>query len=376
MRTLTTRQQRELVDAATRCEQGAARYGGDTPGPRRAREILTSTAGYCRAAADQLTADPTLAGEPPGSDRLRAPDLLCELARMTLGWVDSAVRDPRPPRQGWADVEDLHERLVRCAAQVPRSIRDDHATVTGSRDISLARLVAGQQRLRHAAEAVRDAIAGALLLSHPHPVARELVELADRIQDKADGLTKTASVGAEAARDAAAVDRDPPATVETAAAVNAPRTGQAPGSRGLVVWRGLPGSGKTTAAQARLGRSRAAGVPTARLGRDSVRAVLGLVPGATTRDEEDQVTAAQHAMIRALWAAGVRVVLVDDTNLTDEPLAALADLARDHGAALEVADLRHVPLAGCVARDATRTGVPHVGAERITAMHETMTIPG
>jgi predicted kinase len=136
----------------------------------------------------------------------------------------------------------------------------------------------------------------------------------------------------------------------------------------IVATRGLPGSGKTTWALAELARLRALGVRAGRVSRDDVRATLGLAPGRTTAAEEDEVTAVQHAWIGGLIAAGVRVVLVDDTNLNPAHVTALADLAGGLGAGFEIRDLRHVPVATCIAHDDSRTGAAHLGAERILAI--------
>jgi predicted kinase len=136
----------------------------------------------------------------------------------------------------------------------------------------------------------------------------------------------------------------------------------------VLAYRGLPGCGKTTDAQRRLQEARARGTRAARVSRDDVRRGLGLVAGATSDLEEAEVTAVQHGWIRAVLAAGVQVVLVDDTNLRDEHLEGLRELAQGCGASFQEIDLRGVPLEVCIARDAVRSGPQHVGGDRIRAM--------
>ncbi|WP_422646953.1 AAA family ATPase [Actinoalloteichus caeruleus] len=117
----------------------------------------------------------------------------------------------------------------------------------------------------------------------------------------------------------------------------------------LIATRGLPGSGKTTWAKRYVAKS---GDRAVRVNRDDLRVMLhGAAShrGATER----QVTAAQHALIRAQLDLGVTVV-VDDTNLRARYLRELRDLARRSGADFEVRDFTSVPLEDCVARDAAR----------------------
>jgi predicted kinase len=136
----------------------------------------------------------------------------------------------------------------------------------------------------------------------------------------------------------------------------------------LIMYRGLPGSGKTSHATEELHRHRAAGRGAARLSRDDVRQALGLIAGATSAGEEAEVTEIQARFLHSLLDAGISVVLLDDTNLTDDRVQHLAHLAGRHDATLDIVDLRGVPVQVCVDRDATRTGSAHVGADRIRSM--------
>lgn len=165
--------------------------------------------------------------------------------------------------------------------------------------------------------------------------------------------TSTTTTGAEVA--------GPPVPVPAPAASGRRR-------RLLVAYRGLPGSGKTTQARARLAGLRRAGVPAARVSRDDVRARSG-IPQAGTRAQEAAVTAMHHAAVTGLFEARrLAVVLVDSTHLDEDHLADTAALAERCGADLEVVDLRAVPVLVCVARDRTRPPGQRVGRSTITAL--------
>ena len=131
----------------------------------------------------------------------------------------------------------------------------------------------------------------------------------------------------------------------------------------LIATVGLPGSGKTTRARAWV----AAGPHhRARVNRDDIRRMchggrLG------TDAQEAQVTAAQHAAVTALLAAGVDVV-VDDTNTRPEFRDALRRLAMVAGAEFVVWDLTGVPVEECIRRDAQREGSARVGEGVIRMM--------
>ncbi|WP_430787065.1 AAA family ATPase [Actinoplanes sp. G11-F43] len=149
----------------------------------------------------------------------------------------------------------------------------------------------------------------------------------------------------------------------------------APGERRtLIVTRGLPGSGKTTAALAWVAQD-----PTgrARVGTDGIVAMIR-PPMPYTQIEAvglglqaDRVEqAAVHGAIAGLLAAGVDVVC-DDVNLLPRHLHALHQLADRCGADVEVWDLTHVDVATCIERDAQRgrDGGHTAGADQIRAKH-------
>jgi predicted kinase len=140
----------------------------------------------------------------------------------------------------------------------------------------------------------------------------------------------------------------------------------APG-RVLVAYRGLPGSGKTTHAEAQVTALRRAGTPSARVSRDDIRDSMRVTGGGKPA-KPDRVTAVHHAVISRLFEHGIDVILVDDTHLDRKHLTATADLAHRLGATLHVIDLRSVSLTTCLTRDARRHPDQQVGAATITAL--------
>lgn len=131
----------------------------------------------------------------------------------------------------------------------------------------------------------------------------------------------------------------------------------------LRLYRGLPGSGKTTDA-----RKWVAEDPTARarVNRDDLRAMLhgGYVDGPT---EHRQVTTARDNLIRSLLQAGVSVTN-DDTNLPQKVARGIAEIAWALNVPVEVIDLTDVPLGVCLERDRNR--IATVGENVIRGMHD------
>lgn len=131
----------------------------------------------------------------------------------------------------------------------------------------------------------------------------------------------------------------------------------------LIITRGLPGSGKSTLAKAYVAEQPDV---RARVNRDDLRDMLqGGRLG--TKEQEEAVTALQHASVRALLRAGW-VVVCDDTNLYAKYARAFATIAVEEGAEFEVWDLAHVPLDVCISRDAARSDC--VGEDVIRGMYE------
>lgn len=115
----------------------------------------------------------------------------------------------------------------------------------------------------------------------------------------------------------------------------------------LTIYRGLPGSGKTTHAKAWVAKDPAG---RARINRDDLRAMLH---GGYRDASEPVVIAVRDALIQNLLRSGVDVAC-DDTNLPADVVTHLAALARAVGAGVAVHDLTGVSLEDCVARDFAR----------------------
>lgn len=184
---------RDLLVAAARCERALAAFPDDDPDHRRARAILTATARHCRTAAQVFDLDPTLADELHDTGRLRAIDLLAELARQlrpALRFACSKTDLDRWPRQTrWDEAEALVARGTDLAETIVQVLpRPDHATEAGSQAISHDRLAAHADGLSDAAATIRAAIADALRLPHPDPQALALARLADQLARQADDL--------------------------------------------------------------------------------------------------------------------------------------------------------------------------------------------
>lgn len=133
----------------------------------------------------------------------------------------------------------------------------------------------------------------------------------------------------------------------------------------LVLYRGLPGSGKTTRA-----RDYVAADPgnRVRLNRDDVRDMLW---GGWTGDRrhEEQITALTAMMLRSLLELGWTVVC-DDTNMRNAYIERQCEIAVGVGATVDIVDLTAVPVDVCIRRDAQR-GAAAVGADVIRRMHAT-----
>ncbi len=117
----------------------------------------------------------------------------------------------------------------------------------------------------------------------------------------------------------------------------------------LVITRGYPSSGKSTAALAWVNEDPKKRV---RVNRDEMRqAMFGVYHGLDYK-QETMVTTAQQAAVRALLGTGKHVV-VDDTNLTLKYARAWADLAVELGCEFRVVDVE-TDADECVRRNAAR----------------------
>jgi predicted kinase len=134
----------------------------------------------------------------------------------------------------------------------------------------------------------------------------------------------------------------------------------------LTLIRGLPGSGKTTAALA----LRSEVPDTIRLNRDAFRDSLYNERGVLDYAAETSITTIQYTAAREALTAR-RNVVVDDCNLRARYCREWADLAAAAGATLNVIDLTGVPVEECIRRDEARkqAGGQYVGEKVIRDLH-------
>ncbi|MCA1696547.1 MAG: AAA family ATPase [Actinobacteria bacterium] len=135
----------------------------------------------------------------------------------------------------------------------------------------------------------------------------------------------------------------------------------------LIITRGLPGCGKTTAA-----REWVDAQPRGmwlRLNRDDLRR-MGL-PSDYSKPEvlpEKAINAARDGALTYLLRRGWSVIC-DDTNLPTRYVRELMKIAQREDAEVEIWDMTHVPLETCIQRDAARC-VGHVGETVIRGMYD------
>lgn len=115
----------------------------------------------------------------------------------------------------------------------------------------------------------------------------------------------------------------------------------------MVIYRGLPGSGKTDQA-----KKRSAATGGRIVGRDHIRAMLG-IKGIGTSRQEDEVTTLQTRIIATGLFNG-ETVLVDDMNLRSQYVRRMITLANKYGATFEIVDLTNVGPALCHLRNKLR----------------------
>jgi predicted ABC-type ATPase len=151
----------------------------------------------------------------------------------------------------------------------------------------------------------------------------------------------------------------------------------------MYIYRGLPGSGKTS-------RAIATGADTVPyhtsinpveqlqyrntreilVGRDHIRKGLGIEGGVGTPNQENQVTQLQYRIISAALRAG-KSVHVDDMNLKESYVTQLKKLADKNGVVVEIVDLRDMDVEVCIKHDLHRHayGGHYVGEARIRELH-------
>jgi tRNA uridine 5-carbamoylmethylation protein Kti12 len=141
----------------------------------------------------------------------------------------------------------------------------------------------------------------------------------------------------------------------------------------ILITRGLPGSGKTTAARMWQRED-----PTRRVytDRDDLRLMLfdryGLLPVWM----ENMVSAIQHFTVRDALERGLDVA-VADTNLRDDRLEPLLEIAAQFKTPVRYLDFRSVDIEMCILRDDLRrkAGGRWVGEKVIRAMAERSGLP-
>lgn len=132
----------------------------------------------------------------------------------------------------------------------------------------------------------------------------------------------------------------------------------------LIIYRGLPGSGKTTKAQS---AQRNWGGTLA--GRDHIRALLFGKPGQQLNGAaEKRVTQIQETLIREALRAGENVY-VDDLNLRPRYVRRLIEIAQQEGADHFIVDLTNVDIDVCHARNLRRPEERQVPAEVIEDLY-------
>ncbi len=118
----------------------------------------------------------------------------------------------------------------------------------------------------------------------------------------------------------------------------------------LMIYRGLPGSGKTYHALREIWAHKDCGVMVARVNRDDIRTQNGLLHG----ENEDFVTSIHRAQISAALNQGLWTIC-DDTNLNPRFTKSLAELAVSCGAEVVYDDsFLDVPVEECIRRDKNR----------------------
>lgn len=131
----------------------------------------------------------------------------------------------------------------------------------------------------------------------------------------------------------------------------------------LFIYRGLPGSGKTTRA-----KQFQKNIGGRLVGRDHLRDLLwGLDGYEPTAHKEDMITAHQEKMTRE-GLKDDQPVIVDDLNLRAKYVRRLMQIARQEGAEFSVIDLTNVPLDTCLSQNNNRQRVVPDGV--ITALHK------
>jgi predicted kinase len=138
-----------------------------------------------------------------------------------------------------------------------------------------------------------------------------------------------------------------------------------PDVRCVILFCGLPASGKTSAA-----RELVTSDPNRwkRINRDDVRLMLhGPSHDYTNKSHEKAVTEVCNAALRELLENGVDVVL-DNTFLDGRSRKAIHQIAEEHGECVVIEKVFEVPVEECLRRNALRSGIARVPESVILGM--------
>lgn len=131
--------------------------------------------------------------------------------------------------------------------------------------------------------------------------------------------------------------------------------------KNLIIYRGLPGSSKTTTATKIIAESDG---KIKRVNRDNLRSMID--PN-WSGQKEKFIEKVRDSLILQTLNEGFDCIS-DDTNLHPKTMQHLQELATNNGHSWEIKDFTHVPLEVCIERDAKRT-VGHVGKKVIMRMY-------
>lgn len=133
--------------------------------------------------------------------------------------------------------------------------------------------------------------------------------------------------------------------------------------RTMLIFKGLPGCGKSTEAAALVKKEQGRWI---RINRDDLRGMV-VGPGNNphgARDREDLVRNMKNELIRQAFREGYDVIL-DDTHLVKMTVKKLHELAASVGDVKVIEKGINVPVEECVRRDSLRTGFAQVGEKVI-----------
>ena len=129
----------------------------------------------------------------------------------------------------------------------------------------------------------------------------------------------------------------------------------------LYLTKGLPASGKTTAAKALVVTQPG----TKRVNKDDLRAMID--GGKWSQINENFIIGARNELTRAALTEGYHVI-VDDTNLAPKHEVWARDMAKFHKAKFEILDYTHVTPEECIKRDLARPN--SIGSKVIMDMYD------